>query len=121
MLQVISASLFLMLQLPMPSTNHIRKATANKVFTELQRSGPLCASQISVNLALRITKVNTALNDLWAQGIVELSTNPNHPVDAQLTEGAYEDPWRIRFRGKKIRLKRTEALRSFRENREEIA
>lgn len=48
------------------------EATLDKIFELLKRKGPLCASQVSIELLLPLRKVMAGLRKLHDEGIVEL-------------------------------------------------
>lgn len=84
------------------------KKIANQVFLQLQRLGPLCPSQISAQLGLSITKVRSALEILWKQGLAENSRHPTYFSDG--VEFNSRDAWKIKFRSKKVRQQRLKYL-----------
>lgn len=53
----------------------------DKIFDILKRKGPLCSSQISVELLLPITKVEAGLKKLEEEGIVELRPDRNDSIN----------------------------------------
>lgn len=61
------------------------------VFSLLKSRGPLCASQISVEMGLPLKGVRTALKDLQAEGLVA----PRPDRDKSVTYSEIEMPWGV--------------------------
>jgi len=60
-----------------------------EVFNLLKRRGPLCASQIAVEVGWSLKNVKVALNELRQEGVVE----PRPDRDRSVLYGQSEVPW----------------------------
>jgi len=67
-----------------PKTN-----VTEEIFNLLKRRGPLCASQIAVEMGRSLRGVTTALEEMRAEGLVE----PRPDRDRTMPYDQYETPW----------------------------
>jgi len=63
--------------------------TEDRIFELLKRSGPLCMSQIAVDLGLPFKKVKSALEGLSQEGLVERRPDK----DREIEYDEQEVPW----------------------------
>lgn len=78
---------------------------AERIYWQLRKVSPQCPSGISAEAGLSVLKTIKALNELWLNGIAESATNPDEPSKV-VDEYTPESPWRVRYRGKKVRAQR---------------
>jgi Mn-dependent DtxR family transcriptional regulator len=60
-----------------------------EIFNILKRRGPLCASQVAVEVGRSLKNVTTALEELRNEGLVE----PRPDRDGSVPYDKYETPW----------------------------
>jgi predicted ArsR family transcriptional regulator len=63
--------------------------TKEEIFDLLKRRGPLCASQIAVEMGLSLRGVTTAMEEMRAEGFVE----PRPDRDRSMPYDQYDTPW----------------------------
>jgi len=76
----------------MPTQDVVRNSAEveERIYDLLKRKGPLCASQISVDLLLPLREVNGGLQRLEGLGAVELKLEPDTAVKDRI-----QAPWRL--------------------------
>ncbi len=62
---------------------------SEEVFNLLKRRGPLCASQIAVEVGRSLRNVTATLDELRQEGVIE----PRPDRDRSVPSGEYETPW----------------------------